>query len=219
MAGSQSGQARRPGRRGGWRDDGTFSYTANDATMADVDGDGQQEIILKWDPTNARDNAHDGCTGSTLIDCYKVDWAGLVALSGWIVPLLLAMSDVTDTGWTPTAIGLLVTAVVMLGVFIAVELRSPEPLIPPSLFAIRTIARCTSHTASVSHTATARAMLGPGATLADVETLAALYSLADKPRLTEQEILQAHAYRAELMIRHDDVALRVAIGPSSVTVR
>ena len=47
MAGSQSGQARRPGRRGGWRDDGTFNYTANDATMADVDGDGQLEIILK----------------------------------------------------------------------------------------------------------------------------------------------------------------------------
>jgi len=86
-------------------------------------------------------------------------------------------------------------------------------------FAIRTIARSTSHTASVSHTATARAMLGPGATLADVETLAALYSLADKPRLTEQEILQAHAYRAELMIRHDAVALRVAIGPSSVSIR
>ena len=74
----------------------------------------------------------------------KVDWAGLVALSGWIVPLLLALSDVTDTGWTPTAIGLLVTAVVMLGVFIAVELRSPEPLIPPSLFAIRTIALATT---------------------------------------------------------------------------
>ena len=86
-------------------------------------------------------------------------------------------------------------------------------------FAIKILAGSTSHTASVSHTATARAMLGPGATLADVETLAALYSLADKPRLTEQEILQAHAYRAELMIRHDDVALRIAIGPSSVTVR
>lgn len=86
-------------------------------------------------------------------------------------------------------------------------------------FAIKILADSTSHTASVSHTATARTMLGPGATLADVETLAALYALADKSKLTEQEILQAHAYRAELMIRHDDVALRVAIGPSSVTVR
>jgi DNA-directed RNA polymerase subunit RPC12/RpoP len=69
------------------------------------------------------------------------------------------------------------------------------------------------------YTSTARDRLGFGALHSDVETLAALYALADKPRLTEQEILQAHAYRAELMIRHDDVALRVAIGPSSVTVR
>lgn len=69
------------------------------------------------------------------------------------------------------------------------------------------------------YTSTARDRLGFGALHSDVETLAALYALADKPRLSEQEILQAHAYRAELMIRHDDVALRVAIGPSSVTVR
>ena len=85
--------------------------------------------------------------------------------------------------------------------------------------AIKILAGSTSHTARVSHTATARAMLGPGATLADVETLSALYALADKSKLTEQEILQAHAYRAELMIRHDDVALRVAIGPSNVSIR
>lgn len=69
------------------------------------------------------------------------------------------------------------------------------------------------------YTSTARDRLGFGALHSDVETLAALYALADKSKLTEQEILQAHAYRAELMIRHDDVALRVAIGPSSVTVR
>jgi len=49
-----------------------FSYTANDASVADVDGDGQYEIILKWDPTNAHDNAHDGFTGPTLFDCYSI---------------------------------------------------------------------------------------------------------------------------------------------------
>ena len=51
----------------------TYSYTANDASVADVDGDGQYEIILKWDPTNAHDNAHDGFTGPTLFDCYRLD--------------------------------------------------------------------------------------------------------------------------------------------------
>ena len=50
----------------------TFSYSANDASVGDVDGDGQYEIILKWDPSNAHDNAHDGYTGPTLFDCYKI---------------------------------------------------------------------------------------------------------------------------------------------------
>ena len=50
-----------------------FSYSANDASVADVDGDGQYEIILKWDPSNAHDNAHDGYTGPTLFDCYRLD--------------------------------------------------------------------------------------------------------------------------------------------------
>ena len=51
----------------------TFTYSANDASVADVDGDGQYEIIQKWDPSNAHDNAHDGYTGPTLFDCYRLD--------------------------------------------------------------------------------------------------------------------------------------------------
>ena len=57
-------------------DERTFSYSANDASVADVDGDGQYELILKWEPSNAHDNAHDGFTGPTLIDCYKL-WRGV----------------------------------------------------------------------------------------------------------------------------------------------
>ena len=49
-----------------------YRYSANDASVADVDGDGQYEIILKWEPSNAHDNAHDGYTGPTLFDCYKI---------------------------------------------------------------------------------------------------------------------------------------------------
>ena len=60
---------------GGTTPDGhTYTYSANDATVADVDGDGQYEIILKWDPTNSHDNAHDGFTGPTIFDCYKLDF-------------------------------------------------------------------------------------------------------------------------------------------------
>ena len=48
-------------------------YAANDASVGDVDGDGQYEIILKWEPWNAHDNAHDGYTDNVLIDCYRLD--------------------------------------------------------------------------------------------------------------------------------------------------
>ena len=50
----------------------TYTYSANDASVADVDGDGQYEILLLWSPSNAHDNAHDGYTGSTIFDCYKI---------------------------------------------------------------------------------------------------------------------------------------------------
>lgn len=50
----------------------TYTYAPNDASIGDVDGDGEYEIILKWDPSNAHDNAHDGYTGSVLFDCYRL---------------------------------------------------------------------------------------------------------------------------------------------------
>lgn len=50
----------------------TYTYSANDASVGDVDGDGEYEIILKWDPSNSHDNSHEGYTGNVLIDCYKL---------------------------------------------------------------------------------------------------------------------------------------------------
>ncbi|MDO4164492.1 MAG: rhamnogalacturonan lyase [Bacteroides sp.] len=50
-----------------------YTYSPNDASVGDVDGDGEYEIILKWDPSNAHDNAHNGYTGNVLLDCYKLD--------------------------------------------------------------------------------------------------------------------------------------------------
>ena len=50
-----------------------YSYHANDASIGDVDGDGQYEIILKWDPSNSHDNAHDGYTGNVYVDCYRLN--------------------------------------------------------------------------------------------------------------------------------------------------
>ncbi len=54
-------------------DGGKYTYRPNDASVGDVDGDGEYEIILKWDPSNSKDNAHDGYTGNVYFDCYKLD--------------------------------------------------------------------------------------------------------------------------------------------------
>ena len=48
-------------------------YSANDCSVGDVDGDGQYEIFLKWEPWNAHDNAHDGYTDPVFIDCLRLD--------------------------------------------------------------------------------------------------------------------------------------------------
>lgn len=50
-----------------------YTYTANDASVGDLDGDGEYEIILKWDPTNAKDNSQAGYTGNVYIDAYKLN--------------------------------------------------------------------------------------------------------------------------------------------------
>ena len=49
------------------------TYSANDATMADLDGDGQLEIILKWDPSNSKDNSQSGLTSPTIIEALQLD--------------------------------------------------------------------------------------------------------------------------------------------------
>lgn len=49
------------------------AYAPNDASFCDMDGDGEYEIILKWDPNNSKDAASDGNTSNTYFDCYKLD--------------------------------------------------------------------------------------------------------------------------------------------------
>src|SRR5690606_31855235 len=59
---------------GGTTPDGVvFNYSPNDISVGDLDGDGEYEIILKWDPSNAKDNSHSGYTGNVYIDAYKID--------------------------------------------------------------------------------------------------------------------------------------------------
>jgi rhamnogalacturonan endolyase len=50
-----------------------YTYRANDASVGDLDGDGEYEIVLKWDPTNQKDNAQGGYTGEVFVDALKLD--------------------------------------------------------------------------------------------------------------------------------------------------
>ncbi|MBQ8724228.1 MAG: rhamnogalacturonan lyase, partial [Oscillospiraceae bacterium] len=58
---------------GGTTPDGVaYTYSPNDCSAGDVDGDGVYEIFVKWDPSNAKDNSHSGYTGNVYIDCYRL---------------------------------------------------------------------------------------------------------------------------------------------------
>ena len=50
-----------------------YVYHANDISIGDVDGDGEYEYIVKWDPSNSHDVSHRGYTGKCYLDCYKLD--------------------------------------------------------------------------------------------------------------------------------------------------
>ena len=48
-------------------------YTASDGTPCDLDGDGQMDLILKWDPSNSKDSASSGKSDNCIIDGIKFD--------------------------------------------------------------------------------------------------------------------------------------------------
>ncbi|MEY7976346.1 rhamnogalacturonan lyase [Streptomyces pilosus] len=59
---------------GGTTPDGVaYTYEANDASVGDLDGDGALDIVLKWQPTNAKDNSQSGYTGNTIVDGIRLD--------------------------------------------------------------------------------------------------------------------------------------------------
>ncbi|MDA3804630.1 rhamnogalacturonan lyase [Clavibacter sp. CT19] len=51
----------------------TYSYSANDTSVGDADGDGQYELFVKWDPSDSKDNSQGGYTGPVLLDAYRLD--------------------------------------------------------------------------------------------------------------------------------------------------
>ena len=54
-------------------DNEEYTYSPNDVTPADVDGDGEYELILKWEPSNSFDSGKNAKhNGNVYIDCYKL---------------------------------------------------------------------------------------------------------------------------------------------------
>ena len=50
-----------------------YTYSANDTSVGDLDGDGDYEYVVKWDPSNSKDNAHEGYTGNVYLDAYQTN--------------------------------------------------------------------------------------------------------------------------------------------------
>ena len=54
-------------------DGGRYTYSPCDTSTGDLDGDGEYELVLKWDPSNSKDNSQSGYTGNVFLDAYKLD--------------------------------------------------------------------------------------------------------------------------------------------------
>ena len=72
---------------------------------------------------------------------HRVDWAGVTTLILTVVPTMLALSwGGTEYPWASfQIIGIFVFAIIMLFAFLAIERRSPEPIIPMELFSNRIV--------------------------------------------------------------------------------
>ena len=81
----------------------------------------------------------------------KIDFLGISVLAAGVIPLLLALNWAGTTyAWASVpVVGLLTGAGVMVALFLVVERRAPEPIIPLSLF--RKLHLCHFHSGGVSH--------------------------------------------------------------------
>lgn len=65
-------------------DGGVYTYTPIESSVGDLDGDGEYEVVLKWSPSNQKDNGQKGYTGPTYYDAYKLDGTRLWRMNSGI---------------------------------------------------------------------------------------------------------------------------------------
>jgi hypothetical protein len=51
----------------------TYTYRVNDISPGDLDGDGDYEYVVKWDPSNQKDVSQVGYTGNVYLDAYTLE--------------------------------------------------------------------------------------------------------------------------------------------------
>ena len=73
---------------------------------------------------------------------HRVDYGGVVAMTLFIVPLILALTwGGVDYAWiSPIVLGMIAFSIVMLVIFLFIESRAEEPVIPLKLFKNRVVA-------------------------------------------------------------------------------
>jgi EmrB/QacA subfamily drug resistance transporter len=68
----------------------------------------------------------------------RIDYLGAALFTAALVPILIGLTNKQTADWTdPSVGGLILLGAVIALVFIAVESRVPEPIVPPALFRIR----------------------------------------------------------------------------------
>ncbi len=126
------------------------------------------------------------------------DIAGATSVTAGLALLVYGLVDAPDAGWGSTqTIGLLAAAVVLLGAFVAIERRAESPLVPFSIFRIRTLT---------------------GANVVGLLTGASLFSMFFFISLYMQNVLDYSAIKAGLSYLPLAVSIIISAGLASVLV-
>ncbi len=126
------------------------------------------------------------------------DFAGAIAVTAGLSMLVYALVEAPDAGWgSGQTVGLLAAAIALLGAFVVIERRSASPLVPFSIFRIRTLT---------------------GANVVGVLTGASLFSMFFFISLYMQNVLGYSAIKAGVSYLPLAVTIILAAGIASALV-